>query len=127
MEEVEFKFSVDWTKTIFYCGLDVHKHELSMAIYSEDTSKSEFLKTNVFSIDSKGLNYFWGFVRKYRPYEFAMEATGIYHHMIYKFLKKKRANVRWPFKIIVVNPADALGLFIIDILIYPLIDTGYFR
>jgi transposase len=110
MEEIEFKFSVDWTKSIFYCGLDVHKYELSVAVYSRDKSESEFLKTNVFSIDSKGLKSFWSFVQKYKPYGFAMEATGLYHHMIFKFFKKQRSRVHWPFKIIVVNPADASGL-----------------
>jgi len=110
MEEIEFKFSVDWTKTAFYCGLDVHKYELAVAIYSRDDSQSDFLKTNVFSVDSRGLESFWRFVKNYRPYGFAMEATGIYHHVIFKFLKEKRSKVRWPFKIVVVNPADASGL-----------------
>lgn len=62
MEEIEFKFSVDWTKTAFYYGLDVHKYELDVAIYSRDDSGSDFLKTNVFSVDSKGLKSFWRFV-----------------------------------------------------------------
>ena len=39
-----------------------------------------------------------------------MEATGIYHHVVYKFLQRKRSMVSWPFKILVVNPADAAGL-----------------
>ena len=110
MEEVEFKFSVDWTKSTFFCGLDVHKYELAVAIYSKDDSNSEFLKTNVFSVDSKGLEQFWNFIRKYRPYGFSMEATGIYHHIIFNFLKRKRSEVHWPFKIVVVNPSDASGL-----------------
>lgn len=110
MEEIEFKFSVDWTKTAFYCGLDVHKYELAVAIYSRDDSHSDFLKTNLFSVDSEGLERFWNFIKKYRPFGFAMEATGIYHHVIYKFLQKKRMLVHWPFKIVVVNPADASGI-----------------
>jgi len=110
MEEKEFKFLVDWTKTAFYCGLDVHKHELAVAIYGMDDSLSELVKTNVFSVDYKGLEQFWNFVKKYQPYAFAMEATGIYHHVIYKMLKTKRLSVRWPYKILVVNPADAAGL-----------------
>jgi len=39
-----------------------------------------------------------------------MEATGIYHHVIYRFLVKKRAHSEWAFKILVVNPADASGI-----------------
>jgi transposase len=110
MEDIEFKFSVDWTKSAFYCGLDVHKYELATALYSQDDSDSEFLKTSIFSTDSEGLRQFWSFVKKYRPAGFAMEATGIYHHLIYKFLSKKREEVRWPFKLLVVNPSDVAGL-----------------
>ncbi|MBD3254814.1 MAG: IS110 family transposase [Candidatus Lokiarchaeota archaeon] len=110
MEEVEFKFSVDYSKPAFYCGLDVHKYELAVAVYCQDDSQSEFLKTNVFTVDNTGLAQFWNFVRKYRPDGFAMEATGIYHHVVYKFLMNKRESVDWPFKILVVNPADASGI-----------------
>jgi len=110
MEDIEFKFSVNWTKTLFFCGLDVHKHELAVAIYSKDDSQSEFLKTNVFSVDSAGLERFWNSAKKYRPCGFVMEATGIYHHVIFNFLKSKRTGIHWPFKITVVNPADAAGL-----------------
>ncbi|TXT67369.1 MAG: hypothetical protein BAJALOKI1v1_110025 [Promethearchaeota archaeon] len=110
MEEIKFKFSVDWTKSAFYCGLDIHKYELAVALYSQDDSKSEFVKTSIFSTDSKGLQQFWSFVKKYHPAGFAMEATGIYHHLIYKFLSKKRENVHWPFKLLVVNPKNIAGL-----------------
>jgi len=107
---VEFKFLVDWTKPAFYCGLDVHKYELAVAVYCKDDSESELLKTNVFSVDSTGLNQFWIFVSKFHPKGFAMEATGIYHHVIYRFLVKKRAHCEWGFNILVVNPADASGI-----------------
>jgi transposase len=110
MEELEFKFSVDWTKSAFYCGLDVHKYEIAVALYSQDDSCSDFLKTSTFSTDSKGLQQMWSFVKKYRPMAFAMEATGIYHHIPFKFLYEKRSQVHWPFKIFIVNPADAAGL-----------------
>lgn len=107
---MEFKFLVDYSKPAFYCGLDVHKYELAVAVYCKDDSTSEFVKTNIFTADSSGLQQFWYFVRKYKPEGFAMEATGIYHHIIYKYLLEKRSKVDWPFKIIVVNPADACGI-----------------
>jgi len=110
MEEVEFKFSVDWTKPAFFCGLDIHKYELTVTVYSKDDSQSEFLKINVFSTDSAGLRMFWQFVKKYNPQGFVMEATGIYHHVIFRFLQKMRTKVHWPFKIVVINPADASGI-----------------
>ena len=94
MELKEFKFNVDWTKSTFYCGMDVHKHEITAAIYSEDNSQTEFLKTNIFQVNTRGLDDFWQFVKKYRPNAFAMEATGIYHHVIYNFLMNRRQFVR---------------------------------
>lgn len=110
MEEITFKFSVDWTKPAFYCGLDVHKYELAVAIYSKDDSGSEFVKTSVFATNPQGLKQFWAFVQKYRPEGFVMEATGIYHHVIFRFLQEARTKVSWPFRIIVVNPAEAAGV-----------------
>ena len=110
MDEKAFKFSVEWTRSRFFCGIDVHKYELAVAVYSQDDSGSEFVKTTIFITDEKGLERFWNFVKKYQPSGFAMEATGIYHHLIYKFLVRKRATVRWPFTITVVNPADASGI-----------------
>jgi len=110
MEEVEFKFLVDYSKPAFYCGLDVHKYELAVAVYCKDDSQSELIKTNIFSVDSSGLNRFWNFVKKFRPDGFVMEATGIYHHIIYRFLIDKRTRVNWPYKVVVVNPADASGI-----------------
>jgi len=110
MDEKTFKFSVEWTRSRFFCGIDVHKYELAVAVYSQDDSRSEFAKTNLFTTDEKGLERFWNFVKKYQPSGFAMEATGIYHHVIYKFLVKKRTTIRWPFTITVVNPVDASGI-----------------
>lgn len=49
-------------------------------------------------------------MKKYRPLKFAMETTGIYHHLIYKFLREKAPCANWQYEIIVVNPADAAGL-----------------
>lgn len=106
----QFKFSDNYKNCDFYCGLDVHKYELAVAIYSDDKSTSEFIKHNVFSVDSDGLNRFWNFSRKYHPKGYVMEATGIYHHMVYNFLVSKRSKANWAFKILVVNPADASGL-----------------
>ncbi len=53
-------------------GLDVHKHQLATAIYGKDRSNSEFVKSNIFSTDHRGLADFWNFVVKYRPVGFRM-------------------------------------------------------
>lgn len=110
MANSEFKFSDNSEFQQFYCGIDVHKHEISVCIYSCDESNSEFVKSNIFQVDTNGLEQFWNFVKKYKPLLFGMEATGIYHHVIVKYLKKQRSNVRWPFQIIVGNPADMSGM-----------------
>lgn len=110
MEEHEFIFYVDWSNITWYCGMDVHKHKLAVALYSKDVQKSERLKTAIFSVNTDGLTQFWNYVKKYRPLKFAMEATGIYHHLIYKFLKEKAPSADWQYDLIVVHPADAAGL-----------------
>jgi len=110
MEQNEFKFSANPSLTRFYCGLDVHKHELSVCIYAYDESWHEFTKSNVFTTDNQGLSNFWNFVRKFKPIAFGMEATGIYHHVIVKFLTNKRSDSRWNYRILVSNPADIASL-----------------
>ncbi|RLI64930.1 MAG: hypothetical protein DRO88_05905, partial [Promethearchaeia archaeon] len=67
-----------------------HKYEITASIYARDRSNTEFVKTEVFQTDLQGLTQFFGFVRKYRPLIFAMEATGIYHHSIVQFLEEQR-------------------------------------
>ena len=86
MEEFEFKFLVDYTKPTFYCGLDVHKYELAVAIYCKDDSQSELLHANIFGVDTKGLDDFWSFVKKFKPDGFAMEATGNFSSQGFFFL-----------------------------------------
>lgn len=110
MEENTFKFSAKPELTRFYCGLDVHKHELSVCIYAYDESWHEFTKSTVFSTDNQGLTNFWNFVRKFKPVAFGMEATGIYHHIIVKLLDQKRYSSRWNYRIVVSNPADISSL-----------------
>lgn len=39
-----------------------------------------------------------------------MEATGVYHHVVYRFLVRRRARADWAFRIVVVNPAHASGI-----------------
>ena len=110
MDKEHFKFSEDLTKNLYYCGMDVHKYEITASIYARDRSNTEFVKTEVFQTDLQGLTQFFGFVRKYRPLIFAMEATGIYHHSIVQFLEEQRKIAKWGYEIIVSNPADAAGL-----------------
>lgn len=110
MEEHEFIFYVDWSDITWYCGMDVHKHKLAVALYSTDVQESDGLKTAIFSVDADGLTQFWNYVKKFRPLKFAMEATGIYHHLIYKFLREKAPSANWQYELIVVNPADSAGL-----------------
>lgn len=110
MEEHEFIFYENKMDIAWYCGLDVHKHKLAIALYSSEKKPPDGLKTAIFSADADGLSQFWNFVRKYRPLGFVMEATGIYHHLPYNFLLEKQKTEDWKFHVLVVNPADAAGL-----------------
>jgi len=94
----------------FYCGLDIHKRQLSVAIYARDTSQTDFLKSSIFSTNQEGLEMFWNFCNHYHPQGFAMEATGIYHHTIAQFLEQKRTGINASFDIVIVNPGDATGI-----------------
>ena len=97
MEEKAFIFYEEWGKHEWYCGLDIHKHKLAVAIYSPTLNGSKGTKTSIFSVDSDGLAQFWNLVKKYRPLGFAMEATGIYHHVIYRLLSEKLVSCDWEY------------------------------
>lgn len=94
----------------FYCGMDVHKRQLVIAIYGRDASRSEFLKSEIFSADPAGLESLWNFCLTYHPFGFAMEATGVYHHTVALFLEQKRCSSTDTFEILIINPGDATGI-----------------
>lgn len=112
MDGFEFKLYDEWTKLLHYCGMDVHKHGIAVAICSAGAYSSKIVKTTIFSAHADGLKQFWNFLRKYRPCGFVMEATGIFttYHLSYKFLKEKQDEVEWKYEIMVVNPSDVKGL-----------------
>jgi transposase len=105
-----FQFSGLPGMTRHYCGLDVHKYELAVSIYAKDDSGHEFLKHGNFGTDAKGLEMAWGFVKKYQPVSFAMEATNVYHHVVCTFLEAKKRTAAWTFDVLIFNPADASGM-----------------
>jgi transposase len=110
MELVEFKFDVDWRTNPFFCGLDVHKHELAVTICSAEYRAATVVSRSIFPVNSEGLERFWKYVKKYQPVAFAMEATGIFHHLIHKFLMQKLTTVIWHAEVLVTNPSDANSL-----------------
>ncbi|MFO8019795.1 MAG: IS110 family transposase [Promethearchaeia archaeon] len=110
MELIEFKFDLDWRSNPFFCGLDVHKHKLAVCICSAEYRDAKIVSRSIFQVNSRGLHRFWNYVKKYHPAGFAMEATGIYHHVIYKFLRKHINKVSWNSELVITNPADAKGL-----------------
>ena len=110
MASTTFKFSEDMGNMQFYCGLDIHKHQLEVAIFGRDDSGHEFTKDELFSMDPEGLKSFWGFVKPYRPVMFAMEATNVYHHMVALFLDEQKKSAKWTFECMIVPPADAASL-----------------
>ncbi|MEX2681376.1 MAG: hypothetical protein Q6373_007235, partial [Candidatus Sigynarchaeota archaeon] len=72
MATTTFKFS-DYPKNImFFCGLDVHKRQLEVALFARDDTGKEFLKSELFKPDQRGLDSAWNFVKPYRPVKFTM-------------------------------------------------------
>lgn len=110
MSKAQINFSRDWASAQFYCGIDVHKHELAVAIFARDDAGAEFTKHNVFRADPAGLSALWKFAVKYRPRAFAMEATGVYHHLVAQFLAARQEDCGWAFAVVVANPADSKGV-----------------
>nr|MDO8110029.1 transposase [Candidatus Sigynarchaeota archaeon] len=110
MTTAGFKFSDDWKATTFYCGLDVHKYQLTAAIYARDDSGNEFSKSELFGTDGTALKMFFAFVKTYRPIKFAMEATNVYHHVIATFLERMKERVEWTYDVLVFNPGDATSI-----------------
>jgi len=110
MATTTFKFS-DYPKNIkFYCGLDVHKRQLEVALYARDDTGKEFLKSELFKPDQHGLESAWKFVKSFRPVKFTMEATNVYHHVVATLLENKKKEADWHYECLIVPPADAAGI-----------------
>jgi transposase len=110
MTSVEFEFSEDLDNTRFHCGIDVHKHQITIAIVGKDDSGIEKVVEEVFATTPAGLAHFWGFTRKYKPISFSMEATNVYHHVIVTFLDEKKKDAPWLYTVIIASPPDVAGI-----------------
>jgi transposase len=110
MTTVEFEFSEHLDNTRFHCGIDVYKHQITVAIIGRDDAGYEKVVQEVFATTKTGLSHFWGFARKYKPLTFSMEATNVYHHVLVTFLNDRKNDSGWPFTIIIANPSDASGI-----------------
>jgi transposase len=110
MVETTFQFSEYLDNTLFYCGIDVHKRQITVSMLAVDETGHEHDKLETFSTTKDGLEHFWGFVRKYRPVSFAMEATNVYHHVVSNLLFEKRTGADWEYDVIVASPPDVAGI-----------------
>lgn len=110
MTSIQFKRKYDPGNIGACCGIDVHKHQLAVAIFATDDAGHDLVKSETFATTPQGLNDFWQFVQPYRPKGFAMEATGIYHHQVVVFLDAQRLHAAWQFEITIINPVDAKAL-----------------
>ena len=110
MEPTTFKFSQRMDGMTFFCGMDIHKYQLEVAIYGKDDALHEFTKGGVFSADIKGLKMIWGFIEKYQPVKIGMEATNVYHHQVATFLEDMKQGAPWSYEILIIPTADAAGL-----------------
>jgi transposase len=110
MTSVEFEFSEYLDNTRFHCGIDVHKHQLTVAVVGKDDAGCEKVVEEAFATTSAGLANFWGFTCKYKPISFSMEATNVYHHVLATFLEEKKKEAEWTFNIIIASPPDVSGI-----------------
>lgn len=110
MASAIFEFSEDLDNTRYHCGIDVHKHQITIAIIGKDDAGKDHVMDGVFATTPAGLDQFWGFVRKYKPITFAMEATNVYHHLVVTFLDDKKKDALWHFSIIIASPPDVAGI-----------------
>ncbi|MEX2719263.1 MAG: transposase, partial [Candidatus Sigynarchaeota archaeon] len=110
MATTTFKFSEDLGNTRFFCGLDVHKRQLAVAIYGKDDAGHEHVKCETFGTDPASLESFFAFTSRYRPKSYGMEATNVYHHVIATLLEQKLKTADWAYDIVVFNPSDATGV-----------------
>jgi len=110
MTSVEFEFSEDLDNTRFHCGIDVHKHQITIAIIGKDDSGCEKVVEETFATTTAGLAHFWGFTSKYKPVSFSMEATNVYHHVVVTFLDEKKKDATWVYSIIIASPPDVAGI-----------------
>ncbi|NMC04047.1 MAG: IS110 family transposase [Candidatus Lokiarchaeota archaeon] len=110
MTSVEFEFSEDLDNTRFHCGIDVHKHQITIAIIGKDDSGYERVVEEIFATTTVGLAHFWGFVSKYKPVMFSLEATNVYHHVVVTFLDEKKKDAAWEYSIIIASPPDVSGI-----------------
>nr|MDO8118373.1 transposase [Candidatus Sigynarchaeota archaeon] len=110
MTSVEFEFSEDLDDTRFHCGIDVHKHQITVAIVGKDDVGLEKVVEDVFATTPAGLTHFWGFASKYKPLTFSMEATNVYHHVVATFLDEHHDIATWKYSIIIASPPDVAGI-----------------
>jgi transposase len=97
-------------KPIFVCGIDVHKHEMTVALYSASNRNLEFNRALNFDTTNESLTKFWNYIKKYKPLGFVCEATGIYHHTLVNFLRNQQNQASWSYEVTIVNPADAAAI-----------------
>ncbi len=110
MTSVTFEFSEDLDNAAYHCGIDVHKHQITVALIGKDDTGRENNAEDVFATTPAGLDHFWGYVGKYKPITFSMEATNVYHHIVSTFLEEKKKDAPWQYKIIIASPPDVAGI-----------------
>jgi len=110
MTTTTLEFSEHLDNTRFFCGLDVHKRQLAVAIYGKDDAGHEYVKCETFGTDTRSLEALFAFTSRFQPKCYGMEATNVYHHVIATMLEEKAKVVDWTYDIFVFNPADATGI-----------------
>ena len=110
MVSTGFEFAEHLGNTRFHCGIDVHKHQITVAMVGKDDTGLEKVVEQEFATTPEGMSQFWGFTRKYVPMTFSMEATNVYHHTVVTFLEGKKTEATWAYEVIVASPPDVAGI-----------------
>jgi transposase len=93
--------------TIYGVGIDVHKHNLTVAIAEKQLDAIKVVKTQAFPTNDTGYEQFWAFSSKYLPTLFVFEASGVYSTYFHEFLIAKNKSSNLNATIVQLNPRVA--------------------
>jgi transposase len=94
-------------RSIYGVGIDVHKHNLTVAIAEKQLDAIRIVKVQAFPTTDRGYKQFWAFSSKYLPVLFVFEASGVYSTYFHDFLTAENKSSKLNAKIVQLNPRVA--------------------
>lgn len=92
---------------IYGVGIDIHKHNLTVAIAEKQLDAIKIVKVQAFTTNDTGYEQFWAFVSKYLPVLFVFEASGVYSTYFHEFLNAKNKSSGLNATVVQLNPRVA--------------------